>query len=430
MPHALAGVAAPLAVCAILAVPPSGVPGEAAAGGAQAMTIKGSLTYLQRIALPPDSRALVELRDSTAPERPVLAEQRIELKGRQVPIPFELSVDRARLAAGKRYVVRGTIVSAGRPSWVSEDVAVNVAGGDVDLGILKLAQARTAPPSTPMICGGQRISVSIAGDTARVTMGAQILVMRQVKTASGAKYEVEKDSSTSFWSKGANATLVVKGKTFPECTPDKGGAASFSATGNEPGWRLDLDEGQLTLQADYGKTRVAMTAPPAETVPGGRKYTGTAGSHTVAVTILDRLCADSMTGLPRPNTVEVLLDGKLFKGCGGDPAVLLRGAAWVVQTIDEAPVGAKSKVTMSFGDPGRVAGGASCNTYSGGYTLTAEGLTFSRVASTLKACAPDLMKQEQAFLTALRSIQRFDLSADGVLTLHGSDKHRIVARRE
>jgi uncharacterized membrane protein len=86
-----------------------------------------------------------------------------------------------------------------------------------------------------------------------------------VKTASGAKYEVEQDSSTSFWSKGANATLVVKGKTFPECTPDKGGAASFSATGNEPGWRLDLDEGQLTLQADYGKTRVAMTAPPAET---------------------------------------------------------------------------------------------------------------------------------------------------------------------
>jgi uncharacterized lipoprotein YbaY len=79
----------------------------------QPLIIKGSLTYLARIALPPDSRAVVELRDAAAPEgTPAVAEQRIDLEGRQVPVPFQLSVDRAKLSSGKRYVVRGAIVSA------------------------------------------------------------------------------------------------------------------------------------------------------------------------------------------------------------------------------------------------------------------------------------------------------------------------------
>jgi uncharacterized lipoprotein YbaY len=47
----------------------------------------------------------------------VVAEQRIELKGRQVPVPFELTVDRAKLVAGKQYSVRGAFFSGARPTW-------------------------------------------------------------------------------------------------------------------------------------------------------------------------------------------------------------------------------------------------------------------------------------------------------------------------
>lgn len=402
-----------------------------ASAGTQLLTVKGSLTYLARIALPPDSRAIIELRDSRSAEGPVIAGQQIDLKGHQVPVPFELSVDRARLSAGKRYVVRGTIVSAGQPAWVSEDVAVNLAGGDVDLGTLKLTRVQAKEATTQMVCRSQRILVSVEGEVARVTVGGQTFAMHQVKTASGAKYEVEGDPSTSFWSKGTKATLIVKGKTFPECTADTSGSTVFSATGNEPGWRLDIAEGQLTLQADYGKTRIAMTAPRAETVPGGTKYAGTAGSHKVTVTILDRLCSDTMTGMPRPNTVEVVLDGKPLKGCGGHPAMLLSGGTWVVQSLDGAAVPEGPRATLSFGPvAGRVAGSAFCNNYTGGYTLTAEGLTFGPAAVTRKACLPDVMKQEQAFLAALQEVRRFGLSTDGLLTLYAADKPRIVARRD
>ncbi|MGB2818995.1 MAG: YbaY family lipoprotein, partial [Burkholderiaceae bacterium] len=71
--------------------------GCATSGAAdEVMPIRGELTYRTRIALAPDSVAVVEL---TRPQDGrVLAEQRIALEGRQVPIPFELKVRRQGLA--------------------------------------------------------------------------------------------------------------------------------------------------------------------------------------------------------------------------------------------------------------------------------------------------------------------------------------------
>jgi putative lipoprotein len=58
--------------------------------------ISGNVSYLQRIALPPDAVLIVRIQDVSragAPAR-ILAEQRIELAGRQVPIAFQTTVDR------------------------------------------------------------------------------------------------------------------------------------------------------------------------------------------------------------------------------------------------------------------------------------------------------------------------------------------------
>src|SRR5262245_7560033 len=108
----------------------------------------------------------------------------------------------------------------------------------------------------------------------------------------------------------------------------------FTATGNEPGWRLDIADGRLTLLADYGEIRLEMAAGAPQAVPGGRRLAGNADGQVLVVTVLDRLCEDTMTGMPRPHTVEVTLDERLMKGCGGDPATLLQGGSWTAEAVD------------------------------------------------------------------------------------------------
>lgn len=408
------------------------LPATALALQAAPLIIKGSLTYRARIALPPGSRAAVEFRDAGAPSGiGVVAEQRADLKGRQVPIPYELPVDRAKLAAGKRYVVKGAIVSGARVVWASKDIAVDLSGPVVDLGTVALTQTRAETIKSELMCGADRVSVAYDQGIAHVTVGGQAYEMKQVLAASGAKYEAADDPSTSFWNKGRNGTLVVKGKTYPLCTPVAvAPSQAFSATGNEPGWRLDIVNGQLTLLTNNGATRTTLPAPKPEAIPSGRKYTASTDGRVVTAMVLDRVCHDTMTGMPRPNTVEVTIDRTILKGCGGDPAALLLGKTWVVEDIDGTPPVDNSRVTLNFGQDGRLSGNSSCNRYNGKYAITGEGLTITQTAGTMMACiSAALMAQEKMFLDMLRAVQRFEMRPDGKLVLH-TGKHTITARPE
>ena len=205
-------------------------------------------------------------------------------------------------------------------------------------------------------------------------------------------------------------------------------ATPFSAAGNEPGWRLDIAEGRITLLADYGSTKLEMRAGEPQPLPGGRRYAGNADGHVLIVTVLDRLCEDSMTGMPKPQSVEVTIDEQVLKGCGGDPASLVRGPAWVVEDIDKSGVIERSRPTLLFDDKGRLSGSASCNTYTASYTIGGEGLAIGKSVSTRKACPPALMTQEQAFLAFLEAVDRFEIGGDGALILHAATR-TLRARR-
>jgi heat shock protein HslJ len=212
--------------------------------------------------------------------------------------------------------------------------------------------------------------------------------------------------------------------------PTPGSAAPFKAFGNEPGWTLDLGSGRLLLVADYGATKLEVPLPAAVRIDGGRRYEARTDGHTLIVTILDRTCADTMTGMPRPATVEVSYDGRVLKGCGGDPTSLLRGGTWRVDQLSGRPVVDLSRVTMAFAASGRVTGTASCNQYSAGYVLSGEGLTITMPISGMRSCETPYMIQETEFLGILRGVNRFEVGQDGVLTLHAVDGGTITARRE
>lgn len=407
----------------------SGCAGTGAGGDANTLAIRGSLTHVSRAALPATATALVELRDTTSGEGPVLAEQRTALGGKQAPIPFEVVIDRAKLQPGRRYAVRGGILEAGRPTLVSDQVAVDIKTSAVDVGTLVMKPTRGEAFVSEFRCGDQPASIGFTRERMRLTVGNETFDMRQVTTASGSKHEAVSDPTTTFWSKGKAATLVVRGRTYPECMLIEPGAKPFRATGNEPGWRLDIAGGQLDLIANTGSTRVTMPAPAPESVAGGTRYRANTSEGPLVATVLDKRCTDSMTGMPFPNTVMLEFGGRTLDGCGGDPASLLQGREWVVEDINRTGVIDRSRTTLSFGADGYLVGMGTCNTYIARYSLSGEGLAITRPASSAKACPPALTKQEDLFFDVLARAQRFEVDPEGALILRASDGRSITARR-
>jgi len=79
-------------------------------------SLNGTLTYRQRIAVPPDTEATVRLVDVSRADAPatVIAETRFETDGRQVPFAFRLEYDPARIDPRMRYAVSGELSAGGR----------------------------------------------------------------------------------------------------------------------------------------------------------------------------------------------------------------------------------------------------------------------------------------------------------------------------
>ena len=100
----------------------------------QILTIKGSVTYEAGAALPPGSRAVIELRHLPAlPGAPAVVDHRIDLEGKQSPVAFEFTVERYRLVAGGTYFVRASIVSEKRAIWTADDIKIDLTQSTVEV---------------------------------------------------------------------------------------------------------------------------------------------------------------------------------------------------------------------------------------------------------------------------------------------------------
>lgn len=116
---------AALAPCIVLAALVACGQGTTLPAPAHAVT--GHVTYRERMALPPDAEVRVTLveashADSTKP----VADTSFRADGRQVPLPFTLAFDRARLDPRRDYALRATITSAGRPIFTTPLVVLVV----------------------------------------------------------------------------------------------------------------------------------------------------------------------------------------------------------------------------------------------------------------------------------------------------------------
>lgn len=95
----------------------------------------------------------------------------------------------------------------------------------------------------------------------------------------------------------------------------------FRATGNEPGWFLEVSqENQILLVTDYGQRRFEFTVGQPSVDQASRTTSYHAQKNqlqlTITITIEGRECVDSMIGQRFQTSVMVVLDGKEYYGCG------------------------------------------------------------------------------------------------------------------
>jgi uncharacterized lipoprotein YbaY len=127
------------------------VPVDSAATDSSAATVSGTVTYPQRIALPPDAVLEVSLQDISTPGAAAqeLGKVTIPTASRQVPIPFEISYDPAEIVDNHTYAVRARILDGnGDLIWTSDSVTPVITNGnpteDVEIVVVPV-QTAVAP---------------------------------------------------------------------------------------------------------------------------------------------------------------------------------------------------------------------------------------------------------------------------------------------
>jgi uncharacterized lipoprotein YbaY len=86
-------------------------------------TVTGTVTYLLRMALPPNAVILVQLLDvslADAPSKMMIGEESISLGQRQVPVPFTISYDLAKIDEKHSYSLSAKITVDGALRFVSD----------------------------------------------------------------------------------------------------------------------------------------------------------------------------------------------------------------------------------------------------------------------------------------------------------------------
>ena len=150
----------------------------------------------------------------------------------------------------------------------------------------------------------------------------ETVTLPQVRSGSGARYEA---NGVLFWNKSRQAILERTGKVSARCVEDRRQSVVEDArlrgvwvwaTGNEPGWQLEVGPDGIVYLADYGWQRRVFAWPEGGYAPGRSKYEAQADGETIRVRLTKGLCTDTMSGEQYLLAVRVELNGKTVSGCG------------------------------------------------------------------------------------------------------------------
>ena len=185
--------------------------------------------------------------------------------------------------------------------------------------------------------------------------------------------------------------------------PNPGSPFNYHAVGTEPFW--DLGIGRDLVFTDRGNgVEVVQPTPPVQVGVAGEIY----NTPRINVNIVHARCSDGMSDRSYPDTVQVRVDGREYRGCGQSmggaamapvPTAPPAGIAppldltrWRVVSISGRPV-PPGDYHVDF-EAGRIAAKFGCNGISGSYTQTGSTLDAGALISTKMAC-PDMSWESQ-----------------------------------
>ena len=127
--------------------------------------------------------------------------------------------------------------------------------------------------------------------------------------------------------------------------------------------------------------------------------------------------------------VLVLLALAVLSNCRDDETVAAYGGAdavWELQELDgkSFPPGS----TLTFPEPGRIAGTGPCNTFFGEQTAPYPWFKVEKLASTKRAC-PEL-DQEQEFFDALSGMTLSEVAGDTLILSNDAGRELLFRAKE
>jgi heat shock protein HslJ len=196
-------------------------------------------------------------------------------------------------------------------------------------------------------------------------------------------------------------------------------AAGCAAEPEETGWI------ELPVEAAAGGNveRLVGTVRKLE-VEGGVEVIETPdGEQLVPINLPRSLAAEPGISIEaelrrRPDLVSYTMAGPLVEllrvrvlspeEAPDDTGARLLGTRWLLEDLAGTGVIDRSRATLEFPAPNRLAGLASCNRYNGSVAFDGERIDIGRLTLTDRDCVEALERQEARYLEALRNAARLE----------------------
>jgi copper homeostasis protein (lipoprotein) len=436
--------------------------------------VKGTATYRERMALPPDAVFEATLEDVSKADAPaeVIGQARIERPGNP-PIRFEITYEPAQIISSRRYAVRARILVGGKLFFTTDQHYPVLTGGQGNEVTLLLRRAGSSgagggagssasplgsPPATfagdlPCAdCQGIRHQLELFPDQ------AFFLRMTYLGRGDGANFD-----DIGGWTVASDRrTLVLHG--------GREAPRKFAIKDTNTLRTLDLEGREIASSLNYDLKRSQNLGPlePRLLMRGMYKYMADAGRFTECLTRRnwpvaqerDNAVLESAYSKARRQPGEELLvnlEGQVamrpkMEGEGQQPTLVverfigvwpgetcgarfatepLENTYWKLTRLGDTPVTVASQQWEPHfilnPQSRRVGGSGGCNRLMGSYELTGDRLTFGQMAGTMMAC-PEGMDIERTFLQALGQVKQWKIAGQHLELFDAAGK--LVARFE
>ena len=212
-------------------------------------TVTGTVTYLERIALPPDAVVTVTLLDISQQDvaATTIATTEITTGGAQVPIPFTLEYNTQDIVPTNTYGVRADITVGGSPMFVTDTATPVITQGNPTTNVELTLKSATGGEISPIVGQNWDWVSTLKGSQENLpnTAGDTVLVLSPDGSASAAT-----DCNTfggEYTLDGSNISIEFMIQTLIACPPGSNEEEFIADVESATSFSVSEDGNTLTL---------------------------------------------------------------------------------------------------------------------------------------------------------------------------------------